>query len=61
MLAQGPIERIAELVASQPGALRNAIVGPVLKIWEPDFIASASPDGLVKGSLGEKKGIELMK
>ncbi len=39
MLACGPIEGIAKLVAGEPGALRDAVVGSVLKIWEPDLIA----------------------
>ena len=39
MLAERPVEGVAYLVTSQPGALRDAVIGAVLKIRESELVA----------------------
>src|SRR6267378_159460 len=56
VLACGPIESIAELVARQPGALRDAIVGAVLKVREPYFIACGQPRRIGQRIIWRKEG-----
>ena len=56
MLAQGPVEGVAHLVAGQARALRDAIIRAVLEVGgESDLVAQRKPPGIGGRVVGRER------